>query len=203
MIAYLNGKLAYKNPTYVVIDINGLGYKVNISLNTYSSVQNLESARLFTSMVVKNEGQNLSGFDLYGFAEESERELFELLISVNGVGASTARVMLSSFKPEDIRNAILSENEGLIQSIKGIGPKTAKRVILELKDKVVKSGGSTGLGALPLTNTPHNTNRDEALSALVALGFQKQAAEKVLMKIVVSNSGAAVEVLIKEALKQL
>jgi Holliday junction DNA helicase RuvA len=203
MIAYLNGKLAYKNPTYVVIDINGLGYKVNISLNTYSSVQNLESARLFTSMVVKNEGQNLSGFDLYGFAEESERELFELLISVNGVGASTARVMLSSFKPEDIRNAILSENEGLIQSIKGIGPKTAKRVILELKDKVVKSGGSAGLGALPLTNTPHNTNRDEALSALVALGFQKQAAEKVLMKIVVSNSGAAVEVLIKEALKQL
>jgi Holliday junction DNA helicase RuvA len=202
MIAYLNGKLAYKNPTYVVIDINGLGYKVNISLNTYSFVQHLESARLFTSMVVKNEGQNLSGFDLYGFAEESEKELFELLISVNGVGASTARVMLSSFKPEDIRNAILSENEGLIQSIKGIGPKTAKRVILELKDKVVKSGGSS-LGALPLTNTAHNTNRDEALSALVALGFQKQAAEKVLMKVVVANSGAAVEVLIKEALKQL
>lgn len=171
---------------------------VKISLNTFEKIQALDNCRLHTSLVVKNENQSVSGFDLYGFFEETEKELFERLISVSGVGASTARMMLSSFKPEEIKNAILSENEAMIQSIKGIGPKSAKRIILELKDKVGKPGGDVFL-----TSAPNNTMKEEALSALLALGFNKQAAEKTLVKLQSSNSAWSVEGLIKEALKLL
>jgi len=200
MIAYISGKLTFKSPTYVVLENGGWGFKIHISLNTFSAIQHAVEAKLYTSLVVKNEGQILSGYDLYGFAEESEKELFEMLISVSGVGATTARVMLSGYKPDDIKNAILSENEMLMQSIKGIGPKTAKRVILELKDKVAKVGAT----APPLSAvSEHNSARDEALYALVALGYPRAQAEKVLIKIAAAYPGATVESLIKESLKML
>lgn len=198
MIAYLKGKITFKSPTHVFIETGGMGYMVKISLNTYASVHELEVCTLHTSLVVKNDGQNLAGFDLYGFFEESEKELFEKLISVSGVGAATARMMLSTFRPDEIRQAILSENEAMIQSIKGIGPKSAKRIILELKDKM----GKPATGHI-LQATQGNTLKEEALSALVALGFSKQAGDKILIKLMGSGNEWSVEGLIKEALKQL
>ncbi len=198
MIAYLKGKITFKSPTHVFIETGGMGYMVKISLNTYASVHELEVCTLHTSLVVKNDGQNLAGFDLYGFFEESEKELFEKLISVSGVGAATARMMLSTFRPDEIRQAILSENEAMIQSIKGIGPKSAKRIILELKDKM----GKPATGHI-LQTTQGNTLKEEALSALVALGFSKQAGDKILIKLMGSGNEWSVEGLIKEALKQL
>lgn len=198
MIAYLSGRLALKTPTHVFLETGGIGYMVKISLNTYETIQHLESCKLHTSLVVKNENQSVSGFDLYGFYEENEKDLFEKLISVSGVGAATARMMLSSYKPEEIRNAILLENEALIQSIKGIGPKSAKRIILELKDKLGKAPAES-----ILTPTANNMLRDEALSALLALGFAKPAADKVLTKLMAGSSNLTVEGLIKDALKLL
>lgn len=200
MIAYLSGKLTHKSPTYVIVENAGFGFKVNISLNTYSAIQQVENVKLHTSLIVKSEGQSLSGYELYGFAEETEKDLFEMLISVSGIGASTARIMLSAHKPDDIKQAIVLENEMLIQSIKGIGPKTAKRVILELKDKVSKAGVTT---TATLTNSLHNSAREEALYALIALGYQKAQVEKVLMKIIAENPGSPVETLVKAALKSL
>jgi len=198
MIAYLTGKITFKSPTHIYLETGGIGYMVKISLNTFEKIQHLDSCRLQTSLIVKSENQSVSGFELYGFFEEQEKDLFEKLISVSGVGASTARVMLSSFKPDEIRTAILGENEALIQSIKGIGPKSAKRIILELKDKV----GKMSTEAL-LVSTPNNTMKEEALSALVALGFNKQAAEKVVAKLQGGGESRNVEGLIKEALKLL
>ncbi|HRG88079.1 MAG TPA: Holliday junction branch migration protein RuvA [Chitinophagales bacterium] len=198
MIAYLSGKITFKSPTHIFLETGGIGYMVKISLNTYERVQHLDDCRLHTSLVVKSENQSVSGFDLYGFYEETEKDLFEKLISVSGVGAATARMMLSTFKPEEIKNAILSENEAMIQSIKGIGPKSAKRIILELKDKVGKLSADSIL--LP---TPNNTMKEEALFALLALGFNKQAADKVLVKLQSSSINWTVEGLIKEALKML
>lgn len=198
MIAYLSGKITFKSPTHIFLETGGIGYMVKISLNTYERVQHLDDCRLHTSLVVKSENQSVSGFDLYGFYEETEKDLFEKLISVSGVGAATARMMLSTFKPDEIKNAILSENEAMIQSIKGIGPKSAKRIILELKDKVGKLSADSIL--LP---TPNNTMKEEALFALLALGFNKQAADKVLVKLQSSSTNWTVEGLIKEALKML
>lgn len=198
MIAYLSGKITFKSPTHIFLETGGIGYMVKISLNTFEKIQKLETCSLHTSLIVKIENQSVSGFDLYGFFEELEKDLFEKLISVSGVGAATARMMLSSFKPEEIRNAILTENEAMIQSIKGIGPKSAKRIILELKDKVGKISGDS-----ILISTPNNTMKEEALSALLALGFNKQAADKVLVKLQAGSNSWSVEGLIKEALKQL
>jgi Holliday junction DNA helicase RuvA len=198
MVAYLSGKITSKSPTHILLETGGIGYMVKISLNTFEKIQHLDTCRLHTSLIVKIENQSVSGFDLYGFFEEQEKDLFEKLISVSGVGAATARMMLSSFKPDEIRNAILMENEGMIQSIKGIGPKSAKRIILELKDKVGKMSGDS-----ILASAPNNTMKEEALSALLALGFNKQAADKVLVKLQGSGNTSTVEGLIKEALKQL
>ncbi|MES2622285.1 MAG: Holliday junction branch migration protein RuvA [Bacteroidota bacterium] len=198
MIAYLSGKITFKSPTHIFLETGGIGYMVKISLNTFEKIQKLETCSLHTSLIVKIENQSVSGFDLYGFFEELEKDLFEKLISVSGVGAATARMMLSSFKPDEIRNAILSENEAMIQSIKGIGPKSAKRIILELKDKVGKISGDS-----ILISTPNNTMKEEALSALLALGFNKQAADKTLVKLQTGSNSWSVEGLIKEALKQL
>ncbi len=198
MIAYLTGKITFKSPTHIYLETGGIGYMVKISLNTFEKIQHLDTCRLQTSLIVKSENQSVSGFELYGFFEEQEKDLFEKLISVSGVGASTARVMLSSFKPDEIRTAILGENEALIQSIKGIGPKSAKRIILELKDKVGKMSSEA-----ILVSTPNNTMKEEALSALVALGFNKQAAEKVITRLQGSGDSRNVEGLIKEALKLL
>lgn len=198
MIAYLSGKITFKSPTHIFLETSGIGYLVKISLNTYEKIQPLDTCKLHTSLVVKNENQSVSGFDLYGFFEEHEKDLFEKLISVSGVGAATARMMLSTFKPDEITKAILTENEALIQSIKGIGPKSAKRLILELKDKV----GKLSADAI-LSPAPNNRIREEALSALLALGFNKQAAERALTKLQSSNSDWTVENLIKEALKMM
>ena len=171
---------------------------VKISLNTFEKIREMNECRLHTSLIVKIENQSVSGFDLYGFFEEQEKDLFEKLISVSGVGAATARMMLSTFKPDEIRNAILMENEAMIQSIKGIGPKSAKRIILELKDKVGKISGEQNLGI-----SSSNTMRDEALFALIALGFNKNIAEKTVLKVLSNGESRTVEALIKEALKLL
>ena len=194
MYAYIDGKLAFKSPSYVVIDAGGVGYHINISLHTYSQLGTSERCKLYTWLHVKEDGHSL-----YGFADEGERRLFLHLISISGIGPNTGRMMLSSITPIEIQNAIISGNVALIQRIKGIGPKSAQRVILELQDKLRKEGPDT-LTVMPATHTV----RDEALSALVMLGFARNAAEKVLeQEIKKSGDDLTVEQLIKSALKNL
>ncbi len=193
MYAYIDGKLVYKNAAYVVIDAGGVGYHINISLNTYSRLGNSERCKLFTWLHVKEDAHTL-----YGFADEGERRLFLHLISISGIGPNTGRMMLSSVTPEEIQNAIISGNVSLIQRIKGIGPKSAQRIVLELQDKLRKEGPET------LSTAPANrTVRDEALTALVTLGFARNAAEKVLEQELNKNNDLTVEQLIKSALKSL
>ncbi len=193
MIAHLQGRLVEKLPTEVVIDCNGVGYQINISLHTFSLLPNSENIKLFTFLLVKEDSHTL-----YGFVEKSERELFKLLISVSGVGAGTARTMLSSLDPKQIINAIGTGDVATIQSIKGIGIKTAQRVILDLKDKVLKLYDLEEVSV-----AGYNTNKDEALSALEVLGFNKKMAEKAIDKIVKVTPDANVESIIKQALKNL
>jgi len=193
MITHIQGKLVEKNPTDVVIDCNGVGYLLNISLHTYSQIPNQENLKLYSHLIVKEDSHTL-----YGFSSLAERELFKMLISVNGVGASTARTMLSSLAPEQVREGIAHGDVGLIQSVKGIGAKTAARVILDLKDKILKV-----FDIDELSNTKNNTSKDEALSALEVLGFARKQAERVVDKIVVQQPDASVETIIKEALKNL
>jgi len=193
MITHLQGKLVEKNPTHVVIDCNGVGYFVNVSLNTYSSIPDQESIKLYTHLQVREDAQTL-----YGFSSIAEREMFRLLISVSGIGANTARTMLSSLTSKQVREGIAAEDVALIQSIKGIGIKTAQRVIIDLKDKVLKIYDLDEVSV-----KERNTNKDEALSALEVLGFNKKQSEKVLDKIAASESEATVETLIKLALKNL
>jgi holliday junction DNA helicase RuvA len=193
MITHLQGRLVEKNPTDVVIDCNGVGYLVNISLHTYSLLPTTENIRLFTFLQVKEDAHTL-----YGFVEKQERELFKLLLSVSGIGANIARTMLSSLAPTQIIQAIASNDVVTIQGIKGIGAKTAQRVILDLKDKVLKVYSLDDV-----SSAPYNTNKDEALSALEVLGFNRKNAEKVMDKIVKEAPNASVEDLIKQALKNL
>jgi len=193
MITHLQGKLVEKNPTDVVIDCNGVGYLVNISLHTYSLLPSTEYIRLFTFLQVKEDAHTL-----YGFVEKQERELFKLLLSVSGIGASIARTMLSSLAPTQIIQAIASNDVATVQGIKGIGAKTAQRVILDLKDKVLKVYNLDDVSP-----TTYNTNKEEALSALEVLGFNRKNAEKVIEKIIKEVPNASVEDLIKQALKNL
>jgi holliday junction DNA helicase RuvA len=194
MYAYIDGKLVFKCPAYVVIDAGGVGYHINISLHTYSFLGDDECCKLFTWLHVKEDGHTL-----YGFADEGERRLFLHLISISGIGPNTGRMMLSSITPDEIQNAIINGNVSLIQRIKGIGPKSAQRIILELQDKLRKEGPGA-LTAAPLNKTV----KDEALSALMMLGFARNAAEKVLEQEINKNSGIlTVEQLIKLALKSL
>lgn len=193
MIAHLQGRLVEKTPTEVVIDCNGVGYQVNISLHTYTLLPDSENIKLFTFLQIKEDAHTL-----FGFVEKAERELFKLLLSVSGVGAGTARTMLSSLEPKQIIHAIASGDVATIQSIKGIGTKTAQRVILDLKDKVLKVYDLEEVSV-----SGYNTNKEEALSALEVLGFNKKAAEKVVEKIVRENPGITVETIIKQALKNL
>ena len=193
MISHLKGKLVEKNPTDVVIECNGVGYFLNISLNTYSQIPNEENLLLFTHLQIKEDSHTL-----FGFATKAEREIFRLLISVSGIGASTARTLLSSLNPKQVQDAIVSEDVALIQSIKGIGAKTAQRVIIELKDKIVKTYHLDEVSTIR-----NNTSKDEALSALEVLGFAKKQAEKEVDKIVRMQPEATVEVIIKQALKNL
>jgi Holliday junction DNA helicase RuvA len=191
MIAHLNGKLIEKNPTNIVVECNGVGYFVLISLNTFSAIGSDESIKIYTKLIVREDAQIL-----YGFATTEERTMFEQLISVSGIGPNTAMIMLSSLAPEEIAHAIQSEDVRTIQSIKGIGAKTAQRVIIDLKDKMLKLSFSS-----ENMFTQNNTNRFDALTALVSLGFDKKSAEKAIEK--VSTGEETVEKLIKESLKIL
>lgn len=196
MIEYIKGKVVEKNPAYVVIETTGgLAYFIHISLATFSSIQNMEEVKILTHYVIREDAQLL-----FGFYEEEERNLFRLLISVNGIGVNTARLMLSSLSVNELINSIATENIKLIQSIKGIGAKTAQRVVIELKDKIGKT-------TIPNTENfafNYNNNKAEALSALVSLGFVKNSADTVLEKIIKSEGiNLSVEDLIKKALKLL
>ncbi|WP_276168040.1 Holliday junction branch migration protein RuvA [Zobellia alginiliquefaciens] len=193
MITHLKGKLVEKNPTYVVIECSGVGYFVNISLNTFSKVGDSENISLFTHLQVKEDSHTL-----FGFAERSEREIFRLLLSVSGIGSSTARTMLSSLEPAQIRDAIANGDVPTIQSIKGIGAKTAQRVILDLRDKILKVYDIGEVSA-----PANNTNKEEALSALEVLGFVRRSAEKVVDKVLIQDPSLSVENIIKLALKNL
>ncbi len=193
MITHIQGKLVEKNLTDVVIDCNGVGYLVNISLHTYSQIPDAEFLKLYTYLQVKEDSHSL-----FGFSTKAEREIFKLLISVSGVGASTARTMLSSLTPKQVREGIAHGDVALMQSVKGIGAKTGARIILDLKDKVLKIYDIDDV-----STTKNNTHRDEALSALEVLGFARKQAERVVDKIVNNQPDANVEVIIKEALKNL
>jgi Holliday junction DNA helicase RuvA len=191
MIGQLNGKLIEKNPTELLIECAGVGYEVKISLNTFSAIGNDEAVRIHTRLIVREDAHIL-----YGFASKEEREMFSHLISVSGIGPNTAMIMLSSLVPDEIAHAIQTEDVRTIQSIKGIGAKTAQRVIIDLKDKVLKMTFSA-----ENMFSQNNTQRFDALTALVSLGFDKKAADKALDKITTGNE--TVEQLIKEALKIL
>ena len=191
MIAQLNGKLVEKTPTALIIDCGGVGYAVKISLNTFSAIGSKEAVKVYTKLIVREDAQLL-----YGFAEPIEREMFNHLISVSGIGPNTAMIMLSSMVPEEIATAIQTDDVKKIQSVKGIGAKTAERVIVDLRGKMLKMAFST-----ENIFTANNTNHFDALTALVSLGFDKKSAEKAIDK--VSTGEESVEQLIKEALKIL
>ncbi|MEZ4875675.1 MAG: Holliday junction branch migration protein RuvA [Flavobacteriaceae bacterium] len=193
MITHIQGRLVEKNPTDVVIDCNGVGYFLNISLHTFSQIPNTEKVKLYTQLLVREDSHTL-----YGFSTVEEREVFNLLISVSGVGASTARTMLSSLSPEQIRDAIITEDVVTIQGVKGIGTKTAQRVVLDLKDKIVKVYGNVSNSL-----KSSNTNRNEALSALETLGFVRKQAEKACDAFLNDHPQATLEEIIKQALKNL
>ncbi|NOX86791.1 MAG: Holliday junction branch migration protein RuvA [Chlorobi bacterium] len=193
MYEFITGKLVEKNPAFVVIENNGIGYLVNISLNTFIKIKDAGQAKLYIHFHVREDAQVF-----YGFADEAERELFRHLLTVSGVGASTARLILSSLTSEEVYEAITQGNVGVLQSVKGIGGKTAQRIVIDLRDKLTKAG--IGLEKVDLS---HNTIRDEALSGLLILGFNKAVAEKALNRIIKQGSVDSVEDLIKEALKVL
>lgn len=195
MIAYLKGKLAYKDPTHVIIEVQGIGYEVKISLHTYTALGDREDCRLFTYLHIKEDAHTL-----YGFQELSEKKMFLDLISINGVGPGTGLMILSSLNPDELQQAIVQEEVKTIQGVKGIGAKTAQRIILELKDKM-KKGESPYITSTNSTPS-HNTVRSEALSALVTLGINRSVAEKNLDTILKNHQGMiTLEELIKLALK--
>jgi Holliday junction DNA helicase RuvA len=193
MITQVRGRLVEKSPTEVVVDCNGVGYLLHISLNTFSSLPANENVTLYTHLSIREDAHTL-----FGFINKTEREIFKLLISVSGVGPSIARTMLSSMTSEEIQNAIASENVALIQSVKGIGIKTAQRVIVDLKDKILKTFNIDEISV-----RTSNTNRDEALSALEVLGFQRKPSDKIITAVLKENPDASVEKIIKLALKNL
>lgn len=193
MIHHLKGQLVEKHPTHIVIDCNGVGYLVNISLHTFSQLPNAEAISLYTHLQVKEDSHTL-----YGFAEKNEREIFRMLISVSGIGTSTARTMLSSLEPAQVKQAIATADVATIQSVKGIGAKTAQRVIIDLKDKILKVAEGDEVFV-----PQGNTVKEEALSALETLGFVRKQAEKVIDKILKETTSPTVESLIKSALKNL
>ncbi len=193
MITHLRGKLVERNPTELVVECGGVGYLLHISLHTFSLLPTEEAISIYTHLQVKEDSHSL-----YGFMEASERAIFRLLISVSGIGANTARTMLSSLSPEELKDAIASSNVGAIQSVKGIGLKTAQRVIIELKDKMLK------IYDLDEFSTPiDNTNKEEALSALEVLGFMRKQSEKMVDRILKETPGLSVEQIIKQTLKSL
>jgi Holliday junction DNA helicase RuvA len=197
MIAYIEGKLAHKDPTYLIVDVQGMGYQVRISLHTYTQIKDLEKVKVHTFLHIKEDAHTL-----FGFADVLEKEIFMHLISISGIGPGTALVMLSSLNPSEVRDAIVNEDVRTIQGVKGIGAKTAQRVILELKDKLKKEYLLSATDSKQNFSITHNSIRSEALNALVTLGFTKAIAEKNLDAILKSNSTQlTLEGLIKQALK--
>jgi len=192
MITQIKGRLVEKSPTELVVDCNGVGYSINISLNTFSQLKDEENIKLFTHLIVKEDSHTL-----FGFSTKSERELFKLLISVSGVGASTARTMLSSLTPVEIISSINNEDVNSVQSIKGIGSKTAQRIILELKDKVLSLDSDDSQIQMI------SKDADEAITALEVLGYSRKQTSKIVNQIKTENHGITVESLIKKALNKL
>ena len=193
MITQIKGRLIEKTPTYLVIDCNGIGYEVNISLNTFSSISSEENIQLFTHLQIREDAHIL-----YGFFTVVERTVFRLLISISGIGTSTARTMLSSLTPNEIQQAIIAEDVPKIQGIKGIGLKTAQRVIIELKDKIISLHG---MEEIPIAKS--NTIKEETLSALEVLGYSRKSSEKVVDNLIHGNPSITIEDLIKGALNKL
>mgnify|MGYP000277066458 FL=1 len=193
MITHLKGKLVEKSPTNVVIEVNGIGYWINISLTTFSQIPDNENIKLYTHLQIKEDSHSL-----YGFYTKKEREIFRLLISVSGVGTSTARTMLSSLDPQQVVEAISSNNVSIVQSVKGIGSKTAQRLIIELRDKILKIYDLDE----SYVNS-NNTTREEALSALEVLGINKKSSERLVDNIIKENQDISVEEIIKETLKNI
>lgn len=195
MIAFLNGEFVKKTPSYVFVDVNGVGYEVQISLNTYSRIQDLEKGLLQTHLIVREDAHIL-----FGFFDMAEKEMFLQLIAISGIGANTARVMLSYMKPDELSRAIVQGNAKALESIKGIGKKTAERIVVELRDKLAKQPIDAELNISPWKG---NTLQTDALNALIALGINRQAADQAIQKVLAQDPGAGVELLIKKALQIL
>ncbi|HLV45640.1 MAG TPA: Holliday junction branch migration protein RuvA [Flavobacterium sp.] len=193
MITFLKGRLIEKTPTEIVVECGGIGYEVSISLHSYSLLPADENILIYTHLQVREDAHTL-----YGFMEKSERQIFKLLIAVSGIGANTARNMLSYITPSELMNAIANADVATLKGVKGVGPKTAQRIVLELQEKVLKLGAFEDLSVVN-----HNTNTEEALSALEVLGFNRKMVEKVIKKIVENNPDATSEMIIKQALKNL
>ena len=193
MIAFLKGDFVDKNPASVIVDVNGVGYDVQITLNTFSKIQHLEKGQLHTCLLIREDAHIL-----YGFFELQEREMFVHLINVSGIGAATARVMLSFMKPDELAKAIVKGDVITLERIKGIGKKTAERIVLELKDKLAKHVLETNIPTMK-----HNTLHSDALNALLALGINRQAADQAIQKTLVQEPGLPLEELIKKALRTL
>ncbi len=195
MIQYIQGEITDKSPTYVVLETNGVGYLLHISLNTYTKLADQKTVKLFAHEVIREDAH-----ELFGFLTIRDRDVFRLLISVSGIGANTARMILSSLSVSELEQVILSNNVNTLKSIKGIGLKTAQRIIIDLKDKI---GKGTDADSSEIFDTSNNTAKTEALSAMVMLGFPRMASEKVISDILKKQAGATVEEIIKQALKLL
>lgn len=198
MIEYVKGEIAELSPATAIIDCNGLGYAVNISLNTYSAIQGKSTCKLYIYEAIREDA-----YVLYGFADKQERELFLLLISVSGIGGNTARMILSALSPSELVNVISSENANLLKTVKGIGLKTAQRVIVDLKDKIKTTVPGTGSGQSALLSAMNTEIQEEAIAALTMLGFAAAPSQKVVLAILKEEPDAAVEKVIKLALKRL
>ena len=194
MYEYIIGKLSDLTPSYAVVDNNGVGFLINITLNTFSALEGKADVKLFIHQVIR-EDANI----LYGFADKYEREIFRSLLDVSGVGPNTARVVLSSMSPAELQNAVVSEDAKLIGRVKGIGPKTAQRIVIDLKDKLKKSAAGVDIVSV----SPQNANREEAIAALVMLGYPKAAAEKVVGAVLKASPSLSAEDLIKQALRSV
>ena len=194
MFAYLNGKFVYKSPAMVYVDVNGVGYEVQISLNTYSRIQNLETGLLHVSLLIREDAHIL-----YGFFDKTEKEMFLNLISVSGIGATTARMMLSYMKPEELTRSIVLGDSHALEKVKGVGKKTAERLVLELRDKLAKQPSDTNISAMK-----NNTLHSDALNALMALGIARNTADQAIQRVMQSDpSLTSLEDVIKKALKTL
>jgi holliday junction DNA helicase RuvA len=195
MIAFLKGKFVHKTPSYVFIDVNGIGYEVQISLNTYSKIQDQNDGILQTHLIIREDAHLL-----FGFFDLAEKEIFLQLISISGIGANTARVMLSYMRPDELSRAIIQGNVKLLESIKGIGRKTAERIVVELRDKLARQPVESSVN---ISTFQGNTFQSDALNALIALGINRQAADKAIQKVLEQEPGIGVELLIKKALQIL